>query len=163
MHLAPTLLGVADVPVPKEFQGVNLWPQIQSGLDWSSTAVAECIAGCANPFRSGQCNGNRMLAVRDRRYKLVLSFDVRSEQTLDSLFDLESDPGERRALPASNGHPERVRLLRIALDHLKRSKGSLESGAYLRTRMRMIKQSLVSKRVSLPMSLAEASVPTPVQ
>jgi arylsulfatase A-like enzyme len=162
LHLAPTLLGAAEVPIPMDFQGLNLWPQIQSGLDWSLTAMAECVAGCTNPLRVGMRNGNRMLAIRERRYKLVLNFGASSEGTWDRLFDLEADPNECHPLPPSRNRPERARLLRIALDHIKNPKNKFEADAYFRTRMRMIKQSLISKDESFSMNLADASVPIPV-
>jgi hypothetical protein len=58
----------------------------------------------------------RVLAVQDRRYKLVLDFDRNKEE----MFDLESDPRELRAFTAEAEKSARARLLRTALQHLER-------------------------------------------
>jgi len=117
-----------------EFQGQRRWQHLQEGTAWDAPAIAECVAGCTNPFRPGQRRGARLLAVREARYKLVLNFDTQT----DCLFDLEADPGEQAALPSAAGKPERRRLLEAAAAHLRRSSARQNSPAYLRTRLREI-------------------------
>ncbi len=134
LHLAPTLLGAADLPIPAEFQGQNLWGQIKDGTPWSEPAVSECVVGCSNPFRPENRRGARLLAVRESRYKLLLNFDTGN----DDLFDLEADPEEQRPLPDAVAKPERRRLLEAALAHLCTSSTRQNSRAYLRTRLRDI-------------------------
>jgi hypothetical protein len=61
--------------------------------------------------------GPRILSVTESRFKLVFFFDDKAE----SLYDLETDPGERSPLPAHDQKPVRRRLLEIAHEHLRRS------------------------------------------
>ncbi len=138
LHLAPTLLAAAELPIPAEFQGQSHWEQIQEGTAWCEPAISECIVGCTNPFRSEQRRGARLLTVRGARYKLQLNFDAHAED----LFDLEADPGERDPLPQGVGKPERRRLLEAALTHLQKSNARQSSEAYLRARLREIAMNL---------------------
>jgi arylsulfatase A-like enzyme len=135
LHLAPTLLTAADCPVPAEFEGRSYWTQIRDGSAWNDPAIAECIAGCKNPFRPEQRRGSRMLALREARYKLLLNFDTHAED----LFDLKADPGERSPLRREAAKPERRRLLEAALAHLRKSARPRNSDAYLRTKLRDIR------------------------
>lgn len=134
LHLAPTLLAVAELPVPSEFQGRSQWEHLQLGNGWSEPAISECAIGCTNPFRSEDRRGSRLLAVREKRYKLVLNF----ASGADELFDLEADPGERSPLPDTVATADRRRLLGTALAHLRRSSSRQYSEAYLRIRLREI-------------------------
>jgi len=134
LHLAPTLLAAADSPVPADFQGQSYWPHIRQGTTWSEPAIAECVAGCKNPFRPEHRRGSRLLAIRDARYKLLLNFDTHAEH----FFDLEADPGECSPLPDQVAKAERRRLLESALAHLRRSAQARNPEAYLRTRLREI-------------------------
>lgn len=134
LHLAPTLLAAADLPIPDEFQGQSHWKHIREGTASNEPAISECILGCSNPFRVEKRRGARLLAVREARYKLLLSFDTGSER----LFDLEADPGEQRPLPNAVAKPERRRLLEAALAHLRDSSTRRNSEASLRTRLREI-------------------------
>jgi arylsulfatase A-like enzyme len=134
LHLAPTLLVAAGLPIPAEFQGQSHWKQIQEGTAWSEPAISECIAGCTNPFNLDQRRGPRLLAIREARYKMFLNFDRGTEY----LFDLEADPGEQTPLPVAAGKPERRRLLQAALAHLKKSSTRQNSESYLRARVREI-------------------------
>jgi arylsulfatase A-like enzyme len=134
LHLAPTLLQAADSPIPREFQGQSHWTQVNAGKAWNEAAVAECVAGCTNPFRVEQRRRSRLLAIRKARYKLVLNFDTHAED----LFDLKADPGERSPLPDHAAKPERRRLLETAVAHLRSSNQPRNSESYLRTRLRQI-------------------------
>jgi arylsulfatase A-like enzyme len=134
LHLAPTLLAAAGLPVPAEFQGQSHWKHIQGGTGWNEPAIAECVVGCTNPFLPELRCGARLLAVREARYKLLLNFDARTEY----LFDLEADPGEKAPVPAVAAKPERRLLLEAALTHLKSCGARQVSEAYLRARLREI-------------------------
>lgn len=117
IHLAPTLLDAADLPIPAAFQGSSHWQNVREGKGWDEAAVSECVAGCTNPFRRENRLGGRILSVRESRFKLTLQFDPVAEH----LYDLEADPGEHAPL-APNAHmPERKRLLEAAREHLNRS------------------------------------------
>jgi arylsulfatase A-like enzyme len=132
LHLAPTLLDAAGSPIPADFQGVSHWVKIKTGGSWSESAIAECIAGCTNPFRADRLRASRLLAIREAKYKLVLKFDTYSED----FFDLEADPMERSPLPDHIAKPERRRLLEAAVAHLKQSSHPRDSESFLRTRLR---------------------------
>jgi arylsulfatase A-like enzyme len=140
LHLAPTLLEAAGLPVPLEFQGQSQWKHLRQGTSWNAPAISECIAGCTNPFRPVQRLGARLLAVREARYKLLLNFDTKT----DFLFDLEADPKEQKALPNSVAMPARQRLLECALEYLRRSASRSLTPAYLRTRLREIRPNLMT-------------------
>jgi arylsulfatase A-like enzyme len=134
LHLAPTIMAAAGLPIPVEFQGQSQWRQSQEGAAWSEPAISECIAGCTNPFVPDQRSGTRLLAIREARYKMVLNFATGG----DDLFDLEADPGEQAPLAGAAGKPARGRLLEVALAHLRKSGLQPKSEAYLRTRLREI-------------------------
>jgi arylsulfatase A-like enzyme len=132
LHLAPTLLDAAQVPVPSEFQGSSRWPQVPEGQNYDAVAISECVAGCTNPFRPQNRLGPRVLSVREVRYKLVLCFDPPAEH----LYDLEADPGEHAPLAMAALKPVRRRLLEIAYGHLKRSIGQRDLRARAQVRLR---------------------------
>ena len=140
LHLAPTLLEAAGLPIPAEFQGQSYWKHMQEGSVWSEPAMSECIAGCTNAFNLDQRCGARLLAVREARYKMSLNFDTGTEY----LFDLEADPGEQTPLLVATGKPERRRLLEAALAHLRMSSARQSSEAYLRARLREIRLNLTT-------------------
>jgi arylsulfatase A-like enzyme len=132
VHLAPTLLAAADLPIPPEFQGRSHWKQIQEGTEWSESAISECIAGCTNPFNLDQRREARLLSIREARYKLRLNFDTGASD----LFDLQADPGEQAPLSRAAAKPERRRLLQDALAHLRKSGTRQSSEDYLRALLR---------------------------
>jgi arylsulfatase A-like enzyme len=134
LHLAPTLMAAAGLPIPAEFQGRSHWNHLQEETAWSEPAIAECIAGCTNPFNLDQRRGPRLLAVRETRYKMLLNFDT----GMEALFDVEADPAEQSPLPPTAAKPERRRLLEAALAHLRRSSAGRNSEPYLRSRLREI-------------------------
>ncbi len=132
LHLAPTLLAAAGLPIPTEFQGRSQWKYLQEGTAWDEPAISECIVGCTNPFNLEQRRGARLLSVREARYKLLLDVNTGAE----SLYDLETDPGERAASSSAVAKRERRRLLQAALTHLRNSSSRQPSEAYLRARLR---------------------------
>ena len=76
----------------------------------------------------------RVLAVQDRRYKLVLDYESKQEE----LFDLESDPRELHAIPPQSGVSARARLLGWALQHLNRPGRGFKKELAIRARLREI-------------------------
>ncbi len=134
LHLAPTLLTAAELPIPAEFQGRSHWKYVQEEIPWNEPAISECISGCTNPFNLEQRRGARLLAVREARYKLLLRLETGTHQ----LFDLETDPGEHAPLSSAAAVPERRRLLQVALDHLRRASTRQTSEGCLRALLREI-------------------------
>jgi arylsulfatase A-like enzyme len=120
LHLAPTLLDMLDVPIPGSFRGRSHAALVKRGSSWESDAIIECVAGCSNPFVAENRLQSRVLAVREKRYKMVIDF----KSSVEQLFDLEADPGELRALPPDAEKPVRRRLLERARQHLADSLGS---------------------------------------
>ena len=117
LHLAPTLLDCVQVSGPTGFEGSSYWPQLQSDGMFDGVAIAECVAGCNNPFRPENRLQPRVLAVREARYKLVLHF----EPGVEYLYDLVADPGEQAPLAPRAQTIVRRRLLEIARQHLQKS------------------------------------------
>jgi arylsulfatase A-like enzyme len=132
MHLAPTLLDLAEVPVPGSFQGRSHAELLRMGRSWESDAVVECVAGCTNPFVKENRLQSRVLAIREARYKMVFDFNSATER----LFDLDADPGELQPLPLHAEKRVRKRLLDRARQHLSDSLCSRDGDYRLAARLR---------------------------
>ena len=132
LHLAPTLLDLAEVPIPGSFQGRSCSELLRTGKNWESDAVVECVAGCTNPFVQENRLQARVLAVRETRYKMVFDFNSATEQ----LFDLHADPAELQALPLAAEKAVRRRLLNRARQHLSDSLRSRDADCRLAARLR---------------------------
>jgi arylsulfatase A-like enzyme len=117
IHLAPTLLDAAQLPVPQEFQGRSYLSESADAAASQRIAISECVAGCTNPFRADKRTGSRILSVRGERFKLVVKFDPLSVD----LYDLLSDPGEQSPLAPGAQKPMRERLLKAAYRHIRQS------------------------------------------
>jgi len=130
VHLAPTVLDAIGIDAPPEFEGRSCWAEAQRGGDWE-WAVSESIGRCTNPMDARKRMGGTVLVVQERRYKLALDFDRNQEE----LFDLESDPGELRALPPEAEKSARARLLRKALQHLERRASGFNRDLAIRARV----------------------------
>jgi len=132
LHLAPTLLAALNVQPPSEFRGENLWENLRAGKSWDEPVIVECVYGCKNPFRREERVADRLLAVRDRRYKLVVRL---SSPMREALFDLHADPEEQHEIEPKAKKEERARLLQAAREYLLR--GSKERDPILRLRARL--------------------------
>jgi len=132
LDLAPTLLEGVGIQRPASFRGSSRWKELHNGQNWDGTAVVECVTSCSNPLNIENRLGRRVVAVRERRYKLVLDFQGGAE----SLFDLENDPGELRPLSPDEQKPVRRRLLERARCHLAESVDLRDADVRLRARIR---------------------------
>ena len=132
MHLPPTLLDAARVPVPAEFQGRSVLGEMQVATPFGDVAISECVDGCTNPFRAENRMGPRILAVRESRYKLVIHFG----SGVENLYDLESDPAERSPIAPQTERAVRRRLLEVAREHLRRSIRQRDDQMRLHARLR---------------------------
>jgi arylsulfatase A-like enzyme len=145
LHLAPTLLDAAGLPIPASFHGRSVWAQVREGDLRNETAISECVAGCANPFRNENRLGPRVLSIREACYKLVLEFDPPADRFCadrpydDRLYDLEADPGEHHPLPVTAEKSVRRRLLRCAREHLQSSARERDAGSRLQARLRELR------------------------
>ncbi|MGB9073513.1 MAG: sulfatase-like hydrolase/transferase [Terriglobales bacterium] len=133
LHLAPTILDAVGIEPSPEFEGRSYWPQVLAGAGWE-LAVSESVGRCTNPMAPEKRLGSRVLAVQDRRHKLILDFERHTEE----LFDLDVDPGEQRVLPTDAEKTIRVRLLRTALQHLERGSREPKAALALAARVRQI-------------------------
>ena len=132
VNLAPTLLHAMDVEPPPEFRGSNRWPALQKAEQWNDQAIVECVGGCTNPFRKASRMGSRLLAVRERRYKLIMDFRTSKQ----FLFDLENDPNELNPIAENTERPTRRRLLEAARSHLADSAAGRSARTSLAARWR---------------------------
>ena len=135
LHLAPLLLDAAGVPIPLGFQGRNLWKELLHAEGQNTFALVESVARCTNPLRSQNRQGPRALAVRERRFKLVLHFDPPAED----LYDLNSDVSETKPLPTSAERSARRRSLEAAQEHVGNSIRDRDSGLRLSARLRELR------------------------
>jgi arylsulfatase A-like enzyme len=117
LHMGPTLLDAVNAGIPTEFNGRSCWSAVQDGAGFEDYAIIESVAGCGNPLRFSNRLQARMLAVREKRYKLVMDLDTGRED----LFDLYGDAGELAPLSCSAERETRRRLLGRAHYHLKDS------------------------------------------
>lgn len=141
LHLAPTLLDLVEVAVPRSFQGRSHSALLGTGKSGEMDAVIECIPGCNNPFVVKDRLQSRLLAVREARYKMVLDFNSVTEQ----LYDLDDDPGELRPLPPGAQKPVRRRLLDRARQHLSDSVHSQDAEYRLAARLRDLRLATSAK------------------
>ncbi len=132
VHLGPTLLDLAEVPIPGSFRGRSYAEVLRMGKSWESDAVVECIARCTNPFVKENRLQSRVLAIREARCKMVFDFDSATEQ----LFDLDADPAELRPLPLDAEKQLRKRLLERARQHLSDALRSRDGDSRLAARLR---------------------------
>ena len=113
VDLAPTLLELAGVEPGAGWQGQSLAASIRGGGEPAARPVAMEIAG------EPKMPPVRQRAVRDGRYKLITSFD--DARWVDALYDLESDPDERRNL--ARRMPDVADRLRATLRSARRRRG----------------------------------------
>ena len=92
IDLAPTILDLAGINVPKYMQGESMVNLISKNKDrkWRESILFEYYVDDAWPYA-----GPDQLAVRTNRYKLVDNF---IENDIDELYDLINDPGEMNNL-----------------------------------------------------------------
>jgi len=133
LHLGPTLLEALEVPIPGDFEGRSYWTELQRGGGWD-LAISESVGSCTNPMDATKRMGRRKVVVQERRYKLVVDFELGAEQ----LFDLDSDPSELRTLPLEAEKAVRVRLLRAALQHCEHAARRPKAELSMRARVRRI-------------------------
>lgn len=135
LRLAPTLLDILGVPTPPGFRGTSLWGNLQRETSWDEPAITECVYACTNPFHSKGRMGERLLSVRDGRYKLVMRI---AEDLVEEVYDIGSDPEEQRPIPTGEQAEVRKRLLHAAYLHLN-SFGGMDSSLSLKARLRNIR------------------------
>lgn len=115
--IAHTLLDYAGVPRPQAMQGHGeSWRPIVEGrrTPWRDAWMYEYFE-----YPAITCTG-KMRGIRTARWKYV--HYIQEPQGAE-LFDLQSDPGERRSLAASPAHRATAAELRNRLDQMRRGLG----------------------------------------
>jgi arylsulfatase A-like enzyme len=119
LHLAATVLDAIGVDPPGEFEGRSYWPEMQAGGDWG-VAISESVGICTNPMDPAKRMAARVLVLQDEGFKLVLDF----ERCTEELYDLKTDPQEHKCLPPGAEMKVRARMLRLAHEHLGRTRSN---------------------------------------
>ena len=118
IDLAPTLVELAGLEPPAQFEGTSLVPLLQGD---ESAAPRHVF------MESGYAEGEPQRTVREGRWKLiqVSSVEDRREMTgaAIELYDLEQDPGEQ--VNVASEHPDVVVRLVAALGHWAATGGEL--------------------------------------
>lgn len=110
LDIAPTLLAFAGVEVPAGYQGRSLIPICAGGAapDWRQELFYEHLFDHPKiPKAEG---------VRGRRFKYVRYFEI--QPVYEELYDLETDPHERRNLARDPAARPRLAALRRRTDEL---------------------------------------------
>jgi N-acetylglucosamine-6-sulfatase len=109
IDIAPTLLDLAGVPIPAVYQGRSLRPLWGAGaLDWRKDLLYFDSWG---KFMDGP----QELAVCTARYKYVR---YRRGEIEEALYDLETDPDERRNLAKQDEHASRLAMMAARMAEL---------------------------------------------
>jgi len=106
MDIGPTVLELADLPVPEWMEARSLLPAVTGG-DWEGRRYV--FSEHARDYIL--TDTALMTMVRDPRYKLVEFLDIEDGQ----LFDLQEDPLEERDLWDDPDHAEVRRRLHEAI------------------------------------------------
>jgi arylsulfatase A-like enzyme len=138
LHLAPTVLDAIGGTVPSTFRGQSHWSQILAGTYVGEPAIAESAGTGDSPLRPEDRMQPRVMAVRDRQYKLIVRFADKAE----SFYDLKNDPDEQSPLPRDVLIRERAQLLHLAQFHLRQTRENRNAELALRARLREIRQTL---------------------
>jgi len=101
VDIMPTILDLADVPVPEGLRGISLRDAVEGGEIPRRDIYFEVLSGAIN------YGWSELFGVRYGAWKLIDSNEP-------ELYDLENDPGETRNLV--DHEPERLADLREALD-----------------------------------------------
>lgn len=98
IDLLPTLFGYLGIPIPEQLEGDDLWPLIRGQADRleGPEVIVASLRRNLHAIRLG-----------DHKY-------IRSAQGVEELYDLRTDPDERRNL--IDERPERGRALRRRLE-----------------------------------------------
>ena len=119
IDLAPTILELAKIPIPKNMHGESLLRLLKSkNAKWRESFLYEA----PTPSLGSQ----PLLALRTQRYKLVQTFDVNkpARVVFEELYDLQQDPKEMKNLASP---PEYSTILRRLQNQLKRAKSEIKS------------------------------------
>jgi arylsulfatase A-like enzyme len=113
--IAPTLLDLAGLPVPKRMHGRSLVPLLEGETQgWRKSVLYEAIEPELGVWPH--------VAVRTVQWKYIQTFDLkdRSRVIFEELYDLKNDPHETENLAGENEHAETQKRLKTELAELRR-------------------------------------------
>jgi N-acetylglucosamine-6-sulfatase len=118
IDLAPTMLDVAGVPVPKEMQGKSLVPLLKGeGKGWRTSFLIEYWS---DPVRVRIPNMGYQ-AVRSQRFKYIRYSELKD---MDELYDLVNDPHEMKNLIKAPEAQGAAKDMQAELDRLVKESGA---------------------------------------
>ncbi len=117
LDIAPTMLDLAGVTVPKQMQGLSLVPFLRGDKpEWRKDWLYE--------YYEDPCPGmvRRNRGVRTERYKFIHYYEPPEEF---ELYDLQEDPGELRNLFGDPRYSELIEQMRRRIQDLRRETGDV--------------------------------------
>jgi len=112
VDIAPTILNLAGIPVPEDFDGRSLRPVLEEKkTDWRKDFLYEYYE------YPGAHSGRMNRGVRTGRWKYIHYFEEPQEF---ELYDLQNDPQEMNNLIHDPSHRAEVEMLRRRLKELRR-------------------------------------------
>jgi arylsulfatase A-like enzyme len=118
IDLAPTMLELAQVEVPKNMHGSSLLPLLRGkDVNWRRSFLYEAP--------TSSLGSRPLLALRTHRYKFVQTFDIDEPQRVvfEELYDLELDPAEMSNVIDESSHTSVAQRLR---NDLRRKKNAVK-------------------------------------
>jgi arylsulfatase A-like enzyme len=106
LDIAPTMLDAANVPVPKDMQGISMLPTLQNQADTGRQTLYY------HYYENGEHAVSPHFGIRTKKYKLIW-FYKRVEAW--ELYDLEKDPKEMENVYGKKGYERIMADLRGSL------------------------------------------------
>jgi arylsulfatase A-like enzyme len=137
LHLVPTLLDIVDLGSIASFKGRSQWTKLNSNVDADQAidnqAITECVFGCTNPFKRENRNSQRLLSIRESRFKLTMRLE---NGVREQIYDLETDPEESKANSDRITRDVRERLLQAVHRQLTKISTCEDSDLCFRAHLR---------------------------
>jgi arylsulfatase A-like enzyme len=102
IDLVPTLLDMADLPVPNNIHGKSAWPLVQGKTEKHREYAFSEINHAESQWENLKVNSGRRVMVRTNEWKLIYWID--RDDPDGALYDLRNDPNERRNLIGDPRH-----------------------------------------------------------
>ena len=119
IDLAPTILDLAGVEIPKYMQGESMKKLLEGKKvkNWRKAILFEYYLDTYWPYA-----GPNLIAVRTEKFKLIDNF---LKNDIDELYDMEKDPGEMTNLINDEKYDEIELEMRKQAEYLKKSTNTI--------------------------------------